>query len=149
MKHRVRMNFFVLFAVLAPSFAAAWQEPARGSPERAALMDALRPHAEWMLGAPVQFVVHDLRRSGDLAFASVWPQRPGGAEIDLRTTPGFLRGELDSGYMDGVAIQALYRKSGTTWVAVHWALGATDVWYAWAPLCAIYRPVIPEACQGL
>ena len=50
---------------------------------RAALMDALRPKVEWALGAPVQFVVYDLRRQGDLAFASVYPQRPGGADIDL------------------------------------------------------------------
>lgn len=128
--------------------AQSWQEPARGTPTRAALMDAIRPHVEWQLGAPVQFVVYDMRLAGDLAFASVYPQRPGGAEIDLRTTPGFYRGTLEPSYLDGLAVQVLYRKSGQTWVAVHWAMGATDVWYAYPELCAIYRRIVPEACQG-
>lgn len=143
----------VLFAALVllsgPVLAQGWHEPVRGTPTRAALMDALRPHAEWMLGLPVQFVVYDLRQAGDLAFASVYPQRPGGAEIDLRRTPAFFRGEIDPQYLGGAAMQVLYRKSGQTWVAIHWALGASDVWYAQAPICDIYRVVIPEACMGL
>lgn len=129
--------------------AQAWTEPARGSATRAALMDALRPHAEWILGAPVEFLVHDLRVEGDIAFASVWPQRPGGVQIDLRRTPAWFRGELDLEMMDGAGMQALYRRSGQTWVAVHWALGATDVWWAYEALCAEYRAVVPEACQGM
>ena len=42
---------------------------------------------------------------------------------------------MDPEYVDTLNIQALYRKSGETWVAVHWVVGATDVWYAWKPLC--------------
>jgi len=132
-----------------PGFAQSWQEPARGSTTRQALMDALRPHAMWVLGSPIEFVVHDLRQSGNLAFASVYPQRPGGAEINLRETPAFRRGDLEPEFMDGVAIQALYYKSGQTWVAVHWALGATDVWYAYGPFCESWRKVIPDVCEGL
>lgn len=109
-------------------------------------MDALRPHAQWMLGSPIEFVVFDLRQSGRLAFAAVNPQRTGGAEIRLHETPGYQRGELDIDFMDGVAMQALFYKSGETWVAVHWALGATDVWYAYEPICAVWAAVIPEVC---
>lgn len=140
----------VALAMLVSGAAAAqeWQEPARGTPTRSALMDALRPHAQWMLGSPIEFDVHELRRAGNLAFASVYPQRPGGGVIDLRTTPGYARGELSPDDMDGVGMQALYYKSGETWVAVHWGLGATDVWYAYGPVCDIWRKVIPEACQG-
>ena len=126
--------------------AQEWSEPARGSATRSALMDALRPHAEWELGAPVEFVVGELRVAGDLAFAALAAQRAGGAAIDLRDTPGFLRGTLDPGMMDGTNIQALYRKSGATWVAEHHAIGATDVWFAWDPLCEEYRPVISDYC---
>lgn len=130
--------------------AQGWTEPARGTATRAALMDALRPHAEWLLGAPVEFVVYDLRQAGNLAFASVYPQRPGGGEISLWQTPGYARGELDpQGMEGGVMMQALYIKSGQTWVAVHWAMGASDVWYSYAPICAIWRRVIPEACRGM
>lgn len=137
-----------LVLLVSPVVAQTWSVPARGTAERAALMDAIRPHAEWLLGAPVEFVVHELRRSGDLAFASLYPQRPGGGRIDLRYTPGAQRGDLYVQDMDGVGMQVLYRKSGQTWVAVHWAMGATDVWYAYGPICAIWRPVIPEACLG-
>ena len=51
--------------------------------------------------------------------------------------------------MDGVGVQALYRRSGNTWVAVRWVLGATDVWWSERELCFYWRPVIPEVCQGL
>lgn len=53
-----------------------------GSPDRAAIMDALRPTAEREYGAPVEFIVLELRRSESVAFASVQPQRPGGGGIN-------------------------------------------------------------------
>ncbi|WP_306152758.1 hypothetical protein [Roseovarius sp. MMSF_3281] len=141
-------NWLVLLAVAVPGVALAWEEPQRGKKMRSAMMDALRPHAEWMLGAPVEFVVHSLRQSGDVGFASVHAQRPGGRAIDIARTPGAARGQLDAEYMDGSSLQALYRKSGQTWVAVHWAIGATDVWYADPALCPEYKAVIPEVCGG-
>jgi len=64
----------------------------------------------------------------------------------VATSPGAARGYLDPDYMDGTSLQALYRKSGKTWVAVHWAIGATDVWYADPELCPEYQAVIPEVC---
>ncbi len=146
---RISGSVSILLWIILALPALAWEEPARGTRTRAALMDALRPHAVWMLGQPVEFLVHDLRRDGDLAFASVHPQSPGGTPIDLRRTPAVARGELDPEFMDGVTMQALYQKSGDTWVAVHWAIGATDVWYSWAPFCRVWRPVIPEACRGI
>ncbi|WP_246162277.1 hypothetical protein [Roseovarius faecimaris] len=141
------MRRVLMMAALGLATAAgAWEEPARGTADRKALMDALRPHAEWMLGAPVEFVVYELRRAGDVAFASVDAQRPGGAQIDISQTPGGLRGELDEEYMDGSTLQALYRKVGQTWVAVHWEIGATDAWYSDPALCAEYRSVLLEIC---
>ena len=116
-------GFLIVMTMLWSGMAQAWEEPARGTATRSALMDALRPHAEWMLGAPVEFVIHDLRRAGDLAFASVYAQRPGGGEIDIARTRGAATGLLDPEFMDGTSLQALYRKSGDTWVAVHWAIG--------------------------
>lgn len=142
-------SFGLLICLGLPVVAQDWQEPARGTPTRAALMDALRPHAMWLLGAPIEFVVHDLRRSGNLAFASVTAQRPGGGQIVLSETPGYHRGEVDADFGADTGMQALYFRSGDTWVAVEWALGAQDVWYAWEPICAVWRAVIPEACEGL
>lgn len=128
--------------------AQAWEEPARGSVTRSALMDAIRPHAEWALGAPVEFVVHDLRRSGDVAFANLLAQRPGGAAIDTANTPIVLREEAWE-HESVTDIHVLYKKSGETWVAVHFSFGATDVWFSWGPYCRQYRPVIAEFCEGV
>ncbi|KAJ56021.1 hypothetical protein ACMU_09670 [Actibacterium mucosum KCTC 23349] len=126
--------------------AQGWQEPERGSATRSDLMNAIRPHAEWALGAPVEFVVNDLRVAGGIAFASLAPQRPGGAVIDPARTPAAMRGQFDPIYMDGVALQVLYVQSGALWVALHWEFGATDVWWADPSLCLRFSPVIPEVC---
>ena len=128
--------------------AMAWEEPARGTATRSALMDAIRPQAEWYLGAPVEFVAHDLRREGGLAFAMLRAQRPGGGVINPAQTPMVQRGEAED-WMDVTEIQVLYQKSGKTWVAVHYAFGASDVWFAWGPLCQQYAPVIADFCQGV
>lgn len=138
----------VACAILAGAAQAGYVEPARGTPERKVLMDALRPHIEWLLGAPVEFVVWDLRVSGGVAFFSGMAQRPGGGAIDVADTPAARRGQLDPEVGDGATVQALYRLSGETWVAVHWAVSATDVWYSWEPLCREYHEVVPEACPG-
>ena len=144
----MRWMFTVVFLILASGVRAEYSEPARGSELRATLMDALRPRIEWDLGAPVEFVVWDLRVAGDIAFFSGMAQRPGGGEIVMAATPGALRGELDPEVGDGATVQALYRLSGQTWVAVHIGISATDAWYSWEPICAEYRAVIPEACGG-
>lgn len=123
-----------------------WYEPQRGTAERKALMNALRPLAEVDLGSPVEFVVHDLRVSGDRAFASVQPQRPGGKEIDLASTPGYVRGDFSYDMMDGTHMQALYVRSGETWVVMEHSIGAMDVWFAGEPFCSSWGPVIAEFC---
>ena len=138
----------ILFTILlvAPVSAQSWQTPARGTQLRDDLLNAIRPHAEWALGAPVQFVVDDLRIWRDIAFAALSPQRPGGRAIDPATTPMAAR---DRGYVDnvdGLGMQVLYVKSGDMWVALHWEIGATDVWYADPIRCARFSPVIPEVC---
>lgn len=143
----MRPFLIVLALICGPVAAQGYSEPQRGTALRAALMDAVRPHVEWRLGAPVQFVVRDLRVAGDVGFASLWPQRPGGAQIDLYQTPGYARGDLIvDPQANGAALQVLYRRSGDTWVAVHWVMGATDVWWSDPFLCAQYGAVTPEVC---
>jgi hypothetical protein len=148
--------FFNLFLVVVAcgvgtASAQSYYEPERGNATRSALMDAIRPHVEWDLGQPIEFVVNDLRVSGDVAFASLAPQRPGGTPIDLRDTPWYRRNWDPNSdfmdFMDGTHTEVLYRKMRDTWVAVHFAIGATDVWYAWDEFCPEYRSVIPEWCK--
>lgn len=54
------------FAAL-PAALGAWETPVPGSLDRAALMDAARPHAGWILGAPLVFRVNELRVDGAVA----------------------------------------------------------------------------------
>lgn len=54
----------------------------RGSPDRTALLDAIRPYAQREFGGPVEFVVLVLKRRGSEAFASVIPQGPGGSWVN-------------------------------------------------------------------
>lgn len=146
---RRRWRFLPLVLCIAGTTAPAgdWTEPAPGTALREDLLDALRPHAEWALGAPVEFVVWDLRVAGDIAFASLWAQRPGGGEIDIAATPMVRRGDYDPLVGDGPTMQALYVRSGRVWVAVQQAIGPTDVWWAWEEYCPVWRAVIPEVCD--
>lgn len=138
----------LMLCLAGPAMAGEdYHEPARGSAERRALMDAIRPHAEWNLGQPIEFVVYDLRVAVDHAYASLLPQRPGGGQIDIRDTPMMRRGGVDPGFFDGVVMNVLYQRAGDIWVAVHWSIGATDVWWSESELCASYRAVTPEVCD--
>ena len=146
----MRLIFALVLEVFAlggaPVVAQSYSEPERGTATRAALMDAIRPHVEWGLGQPIEFVVDKLRVSGDVAYGSLSPQRPGGAAIDLYNTPGSRRG-MEPKYMDGTHVAVLYRKLRETWVAVHHSIGATDVWFAAPDYCIEYAAVIPEWCK--
>lgn len=135
----------VIFAWAELAAAQTWMEPPRGSPERRDLMDAFRPEAEELFGAPVEFVVNSLRVSGDLAFASVSTQRSGGGAIDCHRTPGWAQGYFieDAYHIGG---QALLRRASGRWVVADFHFGATDVWWAYGPICAEFRPVIADAC---
>ena len=109
--------------------AGAWTTPARGSAERAKLMNAMRPSIAKKLNAPIEFVVKDLRVLKSWAFARVIPQRPGGAKIDVSKTP--MRGDAE--YMDGLRTEVFLRRTSTGWRVVDFAIGSTDVW--WLDYC--------------
>lgn len=100
------------------AFAQSFHTPPPGSAERRAVLDAIRPDIEDHLGAPVEFVVHQLRVGGGWAFVQATPQRPGGRAIP-QPHPD----------MDGVRTEAVLRRDGAHWIVVGWAVGATDVWY--------------------
>lgn len=143
----VQATIVALLLAIGVQPARAYDTPQRGSGLRADLMDAVRPIAEWQLGAPVEFVVHDLRVAGRVAFASLTAQRPGGGEIDMRRTPMVRRGDYDPEIGDGPTMQALLQKSGPGWVVVTYAIGPTDVWYAWDEYCPIWHAVLPATCD--
>ncbi|MEM7074750.1 MAG: hypothetical protein AAGA28_08165 [Pseudomonadota bacterium] len=135
----------LLWALSGPSLATDIYEPPSGSIERQLLLDAIRPHVEWNLGGPVEFKVIDLRVNGDLAFAQLYPWRPGGEAIDLALSPMVARG-VPLGMLDGVRLEALLIREGETWVALLHEIGATDVWFSSPEICDAFRSVIPDYC---
>lgn len=141
----MRILIFLLFLTTSAT-AQSFDTPQRGTQVRRDLLDAIRPIATWGLGSPIEFVVRDLRVSGDVAFAAVRAQRPGGGEIDMYQTPGVLREELAPDMGDGPTLQALYQKSGNMWVPVQYVISAGDAWWMWDAYCPIWGAVIPEAC---
>lgn len=101
--------------------ATALAPPA--SPQRRAILDALRPEIQRQLGGPVEFVVSRLDVLDGWALVYADPQRPGGGAIDGR------RYFPDFENMDGLTVTAILRFRNGRWTLVDHAIGATDVWY--------------------
>lgn len=97
---------------------------APNSPQRAAIMDSLRPAIERELDGPVEFVVNRAEVRDGWALVIADPQRPGGGRIDARQ---HFPSEVAS-TMDGVTVHAFLRFSGGRWTLVDHAIGPTDVW---------------------
>jgi hypothetical protein len=132
--HAVRTIRRLLVPALLLAFAAGAQAqqlphtPPRGSPERQALMDALREPVQRELGTPAIFQVRELRVLGDWAFADVSPRNPDGTPLDYSDTPmeeAWRAGMVDDG------MYAVLRRTGGRWRVLRYAIGPTDV--AWIP----------------
>ncbi|MCB1486905.1 MAG: hypothetical protein KDJ88_05535 [Bauldia sp.] len=131
----------LVVSATAGSVRAEVTTPPRGSPLRAAILDGLRPMVEAEVGAPVEFVVEDLRVIGEWAFAYVTPQRPGGGEIFYVYTR--YQAAVDEGMFDD-QVYALLRETPAGWLVYEYRLGATDVpWLEWGRLYPVPWEVFP------
>lgn len=134
-------RFLIAAAVLAFSatavLAAAFSSPGAGTPERKAILDALRPKVEQDLGVrPVEFVVEEIRVGGGWAFVRVMPQRKGGGAI-----------RNPNGEADGVHTEAVLQINGGRWVVKDYGIGSTDVWFIeWCGEVPI--GLMGQWCQG-
>jgi hypothetical protein len=119
-----RLLAAIFIALLSPAlaFAGPLHEPAKGSPERAAILDAIRPAIEAQMRGPVQFNVQTMRSDGDWAFVMADPQRPGGKSIDPETTA--FAGQEDE--MDGLTVLGLARLVKGRWVHIDDIIGPMD-----------------------
>lgn len=116
-------KFILALAALALSataaFAVSFTSPGPGTPQRKAVLDALRPHVERELGVrPIEFVVEEIRIGGGWAFVRANPQRKGG---------GAIRNPDEN--MDGVHTEAFLQMQGGRWVVREFGVGSTDVWF--------------------
>lgn len=118
-------------AVIGPP-GGAWAQvthPARGSPERAAILDALRGPVARLIGGRIEFEVSQMRVFGDWAYVSATPRRPGGQAIDWSQTR--YAADMKADMMSDLVL-GLLRRRGAGWRVVTHAIGPTDVaWIDW------------------
>lgn len=130
-----------ILALLASGMAIAAEvhEPAKGSAERKAILDAIRPAIEAQMRTPVEFQINIMLSDGEWAFVGANPQRPGGGVIDLETTA--FAGQSDM--MDGLTTYALVRYANGRWNHIDDIVGPTDVAYqSWLNLYQVPKAVI-------
>ncbi|MEL6819351.1 MAG: hypothetical protein AAFP80_11945 [Pseudomonadota bacterium] len=123
------MGFIILLAMSVSAMAQTPYEPARGTAERKAILDAVRAKIEAEMRGPVEFVVGSLQVLDGWAFARLEPQRPGGRPIDPANTVW----ADDIEMMDGLTVWALMRETTGGWGLVDAVTGPTDVafWGWW------------------
>ena len=115
--------------------------PPRGSAERRAVMDGLRPTIERELKQPVIFEVRTMRVLGAWAFVEALPRRPDGSAVSYRGTP--FQEAIELGVFDE-GIFALLRRGPGGWRVVRYAIGPTDVaWDGWDREVGAPRGVFP------
>lgn len=123
----LRVPLFLLgMGALVCSAFAQTTTPKIGSPERKALMDALRVPVESELKSKVVFKVDALKVQGAWAFMRGVPQQPSGARMDYRKSR--YQQQIREGFFEDW-ICALWRKQGNSWTVVRYFIGATDVVY--------------------
>jgi len=123
-------SMFAILLLLASAALAAGQTvhtPEKGSPERKAILDALRIPVERELKQKIVFAAEHFNVSGNWAFLGGQPQSPDGGQPNYRGTP--YEHAKDEGMFDNNFF-AILRKTGTKWKVVTYAIGCTDVCYA-------------------
>ena len=125
---RRTMIIFVL-VINAASLAAAQSvhTPEKGSPERKAILDALRIPVERELKQPIVFAADHFNVTATWAFLGGQPQAPGGGAPNYRGTPYQKAKAAD---MFDNNFFALLKKIAGKWKVVRYEIGCTDVCYA-------------------
>lgn len=119
----------IILLVLITAFGASGQsayEPEKGSPERKAILDALRIPVERDLKQKVVFVADNFKVQGNWAFVGGTPQNSSGGAPDYSRTKyadAFESGAFDNNFF------ALLKKTAGKWKVTTYAIGCTDVCY--------------------
>ena len=121
--------FSCVVLVASTAFALFGQsayEPAKGSPERKAILDSLRVPVERDLKQKIVFVAENFKVQGNFAFVGGVPQGANGEAPDYSKTR----------YADAVESEAfdnnffaLLKKTAGKWKVTTYAIGCTDVCY--------------------
>lgn len=135
---RILISFFAVLSMSAVMMAQSGGKiqggavdtrphtPERGSPERKAILDALRVPVEKQLKQSVVFKVNELNVQKGWAFMLGVPQQPDGNPVDYTGTV-YQTAKDDGVFDDGIV--ALLRNRNGKWQVVQLVIGATDVPY--------------------
>lgn len=99
--------------------------PAPGTPLRMALMDAMRPEVERIMGAQVQFVVQTIRVLGTQAYFSGYPVHRGGRSF----TDQEIARAFDGYVFDGVQMMTWLVQRNGMWQVRELLINQSDVGY--------------------
>lgn len=126
----IMFRILVISLIFASALSAGAQtayEPVKGSPERKAILDALRTPVERDLKQKIVFVADDFKVQGNWAFVGGRPQGLNGEAPDYSRTQ--YADQVDSGAFDN-NLFALLKKTAGKWKVTTYAIGCTDVCYA-------------------
>lgn len=141
MRTRLLAFAFLTLLSIVPAAAQTVVSPAKGSPLRAEVLNALRPTIEKETGGPVIFVVHALNVMGEWAYVDTEPRRPNSDKVDWRKTK--FREAYEADMFSGLVLALLHKKAGA-WSVTDYVVGPTDVyWYNWLP-----KYKLPKALFG-
>jgi hypothetical protein len=115
--------------------------PEKGSPERKAIVDALRVPVEKKLKQSVIFKIDHLKVQDGWAFLLGSPQKANGGDIDYRGT--VYQEAVDAGAFDN-GVVALLKNVNGKWKVIQYVIGATDVPYVeWDKTYKAPRAIFP------
>ena len=128
MRKKTIYLFVFVAALLAASISAqSVYTPEKVSPERKAILDALRIPVEHDLKQKVVFVADAFNVYGNWAYVGGTPQGPEGGSPNYSKTN--YADAVESGAFDNNFF-ALMKKTAGKWKVVTYAIGCTDVCYA-------------------
>lgn len=117
------------------------QHPDKGSAERSALLDTLRPPVEKELKQNIVFVINQINVQGQWAFVDGRLQTKDG-RVPIWKITRYAQAASYGAQSDGIS--ALLKRSGTGWRVVTKAIGCTDVCYVdWWKLYKAPKAIFP------
>ena len=139
--------FFSFFAVLGQSGGSTKRlrgevyTPEKGSPERKAILEALRLPVEKKLNQQVIFKIDHFKVQNGWAFLLATPQKPDGSTPDYRGT--VYQDAVEAGSFDNGVVALLHNVNGK-WKVINYVIGATDVPYVdWDKTYRAPRAIFP------
>lgn len=123
-----KLGILILVMMAAVAASAQVYSPDKQSPERKAILDALRVPVERELKQKIVFVVENMNVSGNWAFVGGGNlQSADGGEPDFSRTQ-YAEAKRD-GFFDNNYF-AILKETAGKWRVTHYQIGCTDVCYA-------------------